>query len=71
MVLTAHWNGCLHFLVSSCLGFPDRGWIARTGIKAGYNNYLRRLDINNDETTRRKKARFYARYIFHIVLIFP
>ncbi|XP_022704362.1 potassium/sodium hyperpolarization-activated cyclic nucleotide-gated channel 2-like isoform X1 [Varroa jacobsoni] len=33
MVLTAHWNGCLHFLVSSCLGFPDRGWIARTGIK--------------------------------------
>ncbi|XP_018495208.2 potassium/sodium hyperpolarization-activated cyclic nucleotide-gated channel 2 [Galendromus occidentalis] len=33
MLLTAHWNGCLHFLVNSCLDFPDRGWISLTGIK--------------------------------------
>lgn len=35
MLLTAHWNGCLHFLVNFCLDFPDRGWISLTGIKVG------------------------------------
>ncbi|XP_003739592.1 potassium/sodium hyperpolarization-activated cyclic nucleotide-gated channel 2 [Galendromus occidentalis] len=33
MALVAHWNGCLQFLVNSCLGFPPKCWISITGVR--------------------------------------
>ncbi|XP_022670325.1 potassium/sodium hyperpolarization-activated cyclic nucleotide-gated channel 2-like isoform X2 [Varroa jacobsoni] len=33
MLLVAHWNACLQFLVNFCLGFPDRCWIAQSNLQ--------------------------------------
>ncbi|OQR74347.1 potassium/sodium hyperpolarization-activated cyclic nucleotide-gated channel 2-like [Tropilaelaps mercedesae] len=33
MLLVAHWNACLQFLVNSCLNFPKRSWIVQTKLQ--------------------------------------
>ncbi|OQR69847.1 potassium/sodium hyperpolarization-activated cyclic nucleotide-gated channel 4-like [Tropilaelaps mercedesae] len=33
MVIVAHWNGCIQYLVNYCLGFPPNCWISLSGIK--------------------------------------
>lgn len=33
MLVVAHWNGCLHFLVPMLQDFPKSCWVARGGLQ--------------------------------------
>ena len=33
MLLLAHWNGCLQFLVPMLQGFPDNSWLSINELK--------------------------------------
>jgi len=32
MLMVAHWNGCLHFLIPMLQDFPDQCWVRLCGI---------------------------------------